>query len=38
MALVRRIHNRMPVIYDTPMGRQWLHGPFSLSCGFLLAV
>ena len=23
-ALVRRIHNRMPVIYDDPMGRQWL--------------
>ena len=23
-ALVRRIHNRMPVIYDVPMGRQWL--------------
>ena len=22
--LVRRIHNRMPVIYDDPMGRQWL--------------
>jgi putative SOS response-associated peptidase YedK len=21
---MRRIHNRMPVIYDEPMGRQWL--------------
>ena len=37
-ALLRPIHNRMPVIYDTAMGRQWLHGPFSLSCGFVLAV
>jgi putative SOS response-associated peptidase YedK len=27
-ALVRRIHDRMPVIYDTAMGRQWLEGPF----------
>src|SRR5687768_131759 len=22
------IHNRMPVIYDKAMGRQWLEGPF----------
>jgi putative SOS response-associated peptidase YedK len=28
----------MPVIYDREMGHQWLDGPFSLSCGFLLAV
>jgi len=27
-ALVRRIHYRMPVIYDKDMGRQWLEGPF----------
>jgi putative SOS response-associated peptidase YedK len=27
-ALVRRIHERMPVIYDAAMGRQWLDGPF----------
>jgi putative SOS response-associated peptidase YedK len=27
-ALVRRIHDRMPVIYDAAMGRQWLEGPF----------
>jgi putative SOS response-associated peptidase YedK len=27
-ALVRRIHDRMPVIYDAAMGRQWLDGPF----------
>jgi SOS response associated peptidase (SRAP) len=26
-ALVRRIHDRMPVIYDAAMGRQWLDGP-----------
>jgi putative SOS response-associated peptidase YedK len=26
--LVRRIHDRMPVIYDVAMGRQWLDGPF----------
>jgi putative SOS response-associated peptidase YedK len=26
--LVRRIHDRMPVIYDAAMGRQWLDGPF----------
>ena len=23
-ALMRPIHNRMPVIYDAPIGRQWL--------------
>jgi putative SOS response-associated peptidase YedK len=27
-ALVRRIHDRMPVIYDAAMGHQWLEGPF----------
>jgi putative SOS response-associated peptidase YedK len=27
-ALVRRIHNRMPVIYDRAMGRQWLEHQF----------
>jgi putative SOS response-associated peptidase YedK len=27
-ALLRRIHDRMPVIYDAAMGRQWLDGPF----------
>jgi putative SOS response-associated peptidase YedK len=27
-ALVRRIHNRMPVIYDEAMGRQWLEHSF----------
>jgi putative SOS response-associated peptidase YedK len=27
-ASVRRIHDRMPVIYDVAMGRQWLDGPF----------
>jgi putative SOS response-associated peptidase YedK len=26
--LVRRIHDRMPVIYDAAMGRQWLETPF----------
>jgi hypothetical protein len=28
--LVRRIHDRMPVIYDATMGRQWLDGPFGM--------
>ena len=37
-ALVRRIHDRMPVIYDSEMGRQWLEGPFSASDTFLIAV
>jgi putative SOS response-associated peptidase YedK len=27
-ALVRQIHDRMPVICDAAMGRQWLEGPF----------
>jgi putative SOS response-associated peptidase YedK len=27
-ALVRRIHNRMPVIYDRAIGRQWLEHQF----------
>jgi putative SOS response-associated peptidase YedK len=26
--LVRRIHDRMPVIYDAAMGRQWLESSF----------
>src|ERR671922_2003043 len=26
--LVQRFHNRMPVIYDAAMGRQWLERPF----------
>jgi putative SOS response-associated peptidase YedK len=26
--LLRPIHDRMPVIYDAAMGRQWLDGPF----------
>ena len=26
--LVRQIRDRMPVIYDKNMGRQWLEGPF----------
>jgi len=30
-ALVRRIHNRMPVIYDRAMGRQWLEHQFGSS-------
>jgi putative SOS response-associated peptidase YedK len=37
-ALVRRIHNRMPVIYDREMGQQWLDGPFGGSPKILLAV
>src|SRR5688572_18021307 len=38
-ALVRRIHNRMPVIYDEPMGRQWLehdHGAWSMGLAAVL--
>src|SRR4029453_9836041 len=27
-ALLKPIHDRMPVIYDGEMGRQWLRGPF----------
>jgi putative SOS response-associated peptidase YedK len=27
-ALVQRIHDLIPVIYDAAMGRQWLDGPF----------
>lgn len=26
--MARRIHDRLPVIYDAAMGRQWLNGPF----------
>jgi putative SOS response-associated peptidase YedK len=37
-ALVRRIHDRMPVIYDAAMGRQWLDGPFGARAMDLLAV
>jgi putative SOS response-associated peptidase YedK len=37
-ALLRPIHNRMPVIYEREMGQQWLDGPFSTSDEFLLAV
>lgn len=38
-ALVRRTHNRMPVIYDEPMGRQWLdhdHGAWSMGLAAVL--
>jgi putative SOS response-associated peptidase YedK len=37
--LVRRIHDRMPVIYDPAMDRQWLDGPFgsrSMALDFVL--
>jgi putative SOS response-associated peptidase YedK len=37
-ALVRRIHDRMPVIYDAGMGRQWLERPLDASAKILLAV
>jgi putative SOS response-associated peptidase YedK len=37
-ALLRPIHDRMPVIYDREMGQQWLDGPFSASDTFLIAV
>ena len=37
-ALVSRIHNRMPVIYDIEMGRQWLEHDFGSSSMMLAAV
>jgi putative SOS response-associated peptidase YedK len=37
-ALLRPIHNRMPVIYDKEMGEQWLDPLFSGSPTFLAAV
>jgi len=37
-ALVRRIHYRMPVIYDKDMGRQWLEHSFGASPIALNAV
>jgi putative SOS response-associated peptidase YedK len=38
-ALLQRIHNRMPVIYDAAMGRQWLEqsfGHYSMSIAAML--
>jgi putative SOS response-associated peptidase YedK len=37
-ALVRPIHNRMPVIYDKGMGRQWLEESFGYQPMILAAV
>ena len=37
-ALLRPIHNRMPVIYDREMGQQWLDPHFTGSPSFLSAV
>jgi putative SOS response-associated peptidase YedK len=37
-ALLRPIHDRMPVIYDPAMGRSWLEGSFGGSVKILLAV
>jgi putative SOS response-associated peptidase YedK len=37
-ALVRRIHNRMPVIYDREMGEQWLDHQYGGSGRTLAAV
>ncbi len=37
-ALLRRIHNRMPVIYDEPMGRQWLDHSYGDRASVLAAV
>jgi SOS response associated peptidase (SRAP) len=37
-ALLRPIHNRMPVIYDKAMGRQWLEQSFGASSMSLAAV
>jgi putative SOS response-associated peptidase YedK len=37
-ALVRPIHDRMPVIYDAAMGHQWLDGPFGARAMDLLVV
>ena len=36
--LLRPVHNRMPVIYDEPMGRQWLGDSFSGRAMTLAAV
>ena len=37
-SLLRSIHNRMPVIYDDALGRQWLDPTFSGTPRFLAAV
>jgi putative SOS response-associated peptidase YedK len=37
-ALVRRIHNRMPVIYDREMGQQWLDPRSAVSSAMILAA
>jgi putative SOS response-associated peptidase YedK len=37
-ALVGRIHNRMPVMYDRGMGRQWLERNFGGSAMTLAAA
>lgn len=37
-ALVRQLHNRMPVIYDRDMGRQWLEHSYGDSSKILAAV
>ncbi|MGZ9243065.1 MAG: SOS response-associated peptidase, partial [Candidatus Binatia bacterium] len=37
-AMLKHIHNRMPVIYDEPMGRQWLEGVGSSSSMKLDAI
>ena len=37
-ALVTRIHNRMPVIYDREMGQQWLEHSYGVSAMTLAAV
>jgi putative SOS response-associated peptidase YedK len=37
-ALVRPIHNRMPVIYDKEMGKQWLEHSFGDRARTLAAV
>jgi putative SOS response-associated peptidase YedK len=37
-ALLRPIHNRMPVIYDKEMGRQWLEESFGDQPMILAAV
>jgi putative SOS response-associated peptidase YedK len=37
-ALLRPIHNRMPVIYDKEMGRQWLEESFGGQPMILAAV
>jgi hypothetical protein len=37
-SLLRPIHNRMPVIYDRPLGRQWLEYQFGGSAMALAAA